>query len=129
MIESKALRTPRADHPHIVLELRHVLLGCGFLGEGPRQHELSLVEAGPILCHAVKRGAHPPDHRVAHEMLHLREAMPRFLFKPASVEIFRGTPELDEEASGKVLRRSLLSLLAPKTKQSRFIRAHDDTSI
>src|SRR5271166_2880036 len=35
-------RASGIGHPHIVLELRHVLFGRGFLRERPRQHELGL---------------------------------------------------------------------------------------
>ena len=37
-------RAPRRHHPHIVLQLRHVLLGRCFLRERPRQHELGLED-------------------------------------------------------------------------------------
>ena len=35
-------RGTQVGDPHVVLELRHVLFGGGFFGEGPRQHELGL---------------------------------------------------------------------------------------
>ena len=49
----------RCNHPHIMLQLRHVFLGGRLLGERPRQHELGL-EDRPGGCHpAVKGGRHP----------------------------------------------------------------------
>jgi hypothetical protein len=45
--------------PHIVLQLRHVLFGDGFLGERPGQHEFGL-ERGAIGIHqAIQRCRHP----------------------------------------------------------------------
>jgi hypothetical protein len=42
MIDSAAIFGVR--HPHVVLELGHVLLGRELLRERPRQHELGLVD-------------------------------------------------------------------------------------
>ena len=52
-------------YPHIVLQLRHVLVGRGLLREGPRQHELRLKYSVRSLKPAIERGCHPPEHGVA----------------------------------------------------------------
>ena len=52
-------RGARGDHPHVVLELRHVLLGRRLFREGPRQHELGLEHRACRLNHPVERCRHP----------------------------------------------------------------------
>ena len=50
-------RYPRIGHPHVVLELRHVLFGCRCLRERPWQHELGLEHGSCVLDNAVQRAA------------------------------------------------------------------------
>ena len=54
-------RRPGVHHPHVVLELCHVLLGRPFLRERPRQHELGLEDRpGPS---TPSRPGSPPSRR------------------------------------------------------------------
>jgi hypothetical protein len=79
-VETRSLvgRLPRDDresrhlgirHPHVVLELRHVLRGRELLRERPRQHELGLVDSPSPLHDAIEGGRHPPDDRVFHPVI------------------------------------------------------------
>jgi hypothetical protein len=56
-------------HPHIVLQLRHVFLGCGFLRERPRQHELGLEHGIAAIDPAIQGGGHPAQRRMTHSLL------------------------------------------------------------
>lgn len=55
-------RTSGGHDPHVVLQLSHVLLGSGFLGEGPRQHELGFKNGAGLFDRAVQCSAHPFVH-------------------------------------------------------------------
>src|SRR5215469_1036205 len=50
---------PGRNHPHIVLQLRHVFLDRCFFRERPRQHELGLEHPSVGFNSAVERGCHP----------------------------------------------------------------------
>ena len=63
MIESTDCRG--IGHPHVVLQLRHVLFGRRLLGERPGQHELGLEHRPGPLDHAVEGGRHPADRQGA----------------------------------------------------------------
>ena len=52
-------------HPHIVLQLRHVLFGGGFLRERPGQHELGFEHRAAGFDQAIQRRRHPFDRRDA----------------------------------------------------------------
>ena len=52
------------DHPHVVLQLRHVFLGRGFFGERPGQHELGFKHRPAAFHQAVKCRRHPPNDRM-----------------------------------------------------------------
>jgi hypothetical protein len=52
------------NHPHIMLQLRHVFVGRAFLRERAGQHELGLEDCPCDLHPAVERGCHPAQRRM-----------------------------------------------------------------
>src|ERR1700722_3539614 len=52
-------RRAGCDHPHVVLELRHVFRQRGFFRERPRKHELGLEYGLTALHSPIEGGAHP----------------------------------------------------------------------
>src|SRR5262249_14031189 len=63
--------TSGRDHPHIMLQLRHVFLGRGFFRERPRQHELTLEDRVTALDPAVESCHHPAQRRVPDPFLNI----------------------------------------------------------
>ena len=49
------------DHPHIVLQLRHVFLGRRFFRERPGQHELGFEHRLAALDASIERSRHPAE--------------------------------------------------------------------
>ena len=82
---------------HIVLELRHMLLGCGFLRERPGQHEFGLEYRPSAVHNAVQRGRHPADHRMPHPALDVLDDFSGRPFVPAPIEGLGRRAELDDE--------------------------------
>ena len=68
-------RRARGDHPHIVLELCHVLFGRGLFRESPRQHELGLEHRACRLDHAIQRCRHPFVHGMPNALLDVRDGL------------------------------------------------------
>jgi hypothetical protein len=62
--DDRERRHPGVGHPHVVLELGHVLFGRPLLRERPRQHELGLVDRPGPRHDAIEGGRHPADDRV-----------------------------------------------------------------
>jgi hypothetical protein len=60
--DDRQRRCRRVSHPHVVLELGDVLLGCRTFGERPGEHELGLEHRPGTLDHAVQGGCQKPDH-------------------------------------------------------------------
>src|SRR5262245_35859485 len=50
-------------HPHIVLDLSHVLLRRRFLRKPPRQHEFGFKHGAAALDDAIQRRCHPAEYR------------------------------------------------------------------
>jgi hypothetical protein len=92
-------RGSRGYYPHIVLQLRHILVGRGLLGEGPWQHELSLEDRAAALDTAVKRRAHPPDNRMPDFPLDVGDDLAGIGLIPAPVELFGREPELNDQVA------------------------------
>ena len=85
-------RGPRRDHPHVVLQLRHVLLGGRLLREGPGQHELGLEHGAATLDPAIEGGSHPAQTRVANVPLDIGNDLPGIGLVPAPIEVLGGRP-------------------------------------
>ena len=74
------------SHPHIVLELGHVLFGGPFLGERPRQHEFGLEHRSGLRHDAVEGRTHPADHGMADAALDIPEGLAGIALEPVPVE-------------------------------------------
>ena len=85
-----------SGHEHVVLELRHVLLGGALVREVPRQHELRLEDSRLLGHHPVESGSHPVDLWVADEALDLSELTPGLALEPMAIEVLGRAPELNE---------------------------------
>ncbi len=117
MIDSTAVLERR--DPHVVLQLRHVLFGRGFLREGPRQHELGLENSARALDHAVQGRRHPALDRVKNPSLHLVDRLACVAFVPAAVEVLGHRAELDDQVVGEILRLDFAALLPPQPNELR----------
>ena len=97
--QDREIGPPRSRHQHVVLKLRHVLVGGDILSEVPGQHELRL-EHGAVVRHDPVQGrAHPLELGVAHEALHRADAVPGLALEPAPVQLLGRAAELDEEVA------------------------------
>ena len=88
---------PRSEHPHIVLQLRHVFLGRRLLRKRPRQHELASNTVSVASYAAVQRGAHPTQMGCRTSRLHVRDDLAGIGLVPAPIELLRHYAELNEE--------------------------------
>src|SRR5215472_19084355 len=122
-------RGPQMGDPHVVLDLGHVLLGRGLLGERPGQHKLRFEYGFGSVYDPVEGCRHPRDCRVLDEALYVADAPSRVALVPAAVKLLGSGPQLHDQIARAVLRLSLTAFLAPEAYQSRFIAAHDDPSI
>jgi hypothetical protein len=116
-------------HPHIVLELSHVLFDRSFFRERPWQHELGLEHRSRPLDHAVEGCRHPAVDRMANAALHVGNGMARIALLPCPIEGLGDHAELDDEVSGKVLGLDLAALFPPEAQKGRLVRPHDDASV
>src|SRR5262245_45277237 len=112
-----------------MLELGHVLLGRCVLRERPRQHEFRFEHCAGAFDHAVQRGSHPADHRMAHPALDIFDHLPGRPLVPLSVQGFSREPELDEQIARQVLWLGLAPFFAPEAEQSGLIVAHNDPDV
>ena len=85
MIESTA--DPGAGDPHIVLQLRHVLFGSGFLRERPGQHELGFEHRAGRFDQAVERCRHPLVDGMLDLFLDVLDGVAGVALVPATVQI------------------------------------------
>ena len=127
--DDRQRRTPRRCHPHVMLQLRHVLGHSGLFRERPGQHELGLKHRAGSLHHAVQGCRHPPLYGMENLPLHLGHGLAGIAFVPAPVEVFGDRAELDDQVAGQVLRLDLAALLAPQAEQGGFVVAHDDPGV
>jgi hypothetical protein len=114
---------------HVVLDLGHVLFGCGLLRERPRQHEFGLEYCPGPLHDAVEGRHHPRDCRMLHAALDVSDMVAGVALVPGPVELLGSPPELHDEVAGQVLRFSLTTFFAPQLDQGCFIAAHDDAGV
>jgi hypothetical protein len=122
-------RGPGRNHPHIMLQLRHVLLGGGFLRERPGQHEFGFEYGVAALNPAIERCPHPPQCRVPDLFLDICNDLAGIGLIPVPVQLLSGQPKLDNEIAGQVLRLDLASFFLPKAEEGTFIIVHNDPSI
>ena len=112
-----------------MLQLRHVLLGRGFLRERPRQHEFGLEDRITALHAAVERRAHPAQHWVADLTLDVDDRLAGIGLIPAPVQVLGRQTELDDEVARKVLRLNFAPLFSPQPDQGCLVVAHDDPGV
>src|SRR6516164_3908203 len=122
-------RGPQVGDPHVVLELRHVLFGGGFFGEGPWQHELGLEHRLRALHDSVEGGHHPRNCRMPDPALHVADPPAGVTLVPGAVERLGRSSELHDEVAGEVLRLGFTPFLPPKADKGGFIATHDDTGV
>ena len=97
-----------------MLQLGHVFFRRCFLRERPLQHELCLEHRAARLDAAVEGGAHPPNRRMAHLLLDIRDDIACVDLVPTSIELLSRQAELDDEVAGKVLRFAFAPLFTPQ---------------
>src|SRR5208282_1281125 len=117
------------DDPHIVLQLRHVFFGCGFLRERPWQHELCFEHGAASFDATVEGRRHPADHRMLDVPLDVADDLTGIELVPAPVEVLGDSSELHDEVAGEVLRYGFAALFAPEPQECGFIVAHDDPGV
>ncbi len=127
MIESEAVAGVR--HPHVVLQLRHVLCRCRILRERPGQHELGLEDRPGLLDHAVQRRRHPFVDGMANALLHVLDVLPGAALEPATVQLLGHRAELNDQVLREIRRRQLAALFPPQPDEVFLIVAHDDAGI
>ena len=122
-------RSPGRHHPHVMLQLRHVLLGGRLLRERPGQHEFGFEYRAAAFDPAVERGRHPSERRMPDPPLDIRDDLPGIGLVPAPVEVLGRDTKLDDEIAGKVLRLDFTALFPPQPDESGLIVAHDDPGV
>jgi hypothetical protein len=122
-------RGPGRRYPHIVLQLRHMLLGGRFLRKRPGQHEFRFEDSPGRLDHAVQGRGHPPLHRMKHLPLYLDHDLAGISLKPVPVEGLGDAAELDDQVRREVLRLDFSAFLPPEPEQGDFVIAHDDSGV
>jgi hypothetical protein len=100
--------------PHVMLDLRHVLLGRRLLGERPGQHELGFEDCSDPLHDAVQGRRHPGDRRMLHVALDVGDQAASVALIPGAVELLCGRPQLYDEVIREVLGPDLPALFLPK---------------
>ena len=127
--DDRKRRRPGVRHPHVVLQLGHMLLGRRLLGKRPRQHEFGLEHRPAAGHHAVQRRPHPPQHRVPEPMLDAFDGLPGIALVPEPVEVLGHEPQLDDQVAGEVLWLGLAPLLAPEPGEGGLVVPHDDAGV
>jgi hypothetical protein len=107
-------RAAGVGHPHIVLQLGHMLFGGCFFREIPGQHELGFEHGSGLADSAVECRAHPFVDRVANPPLHVLDSIPGVALVPSPVQVLSNGAELDDEVLAQVFRFGLTPLLTPK---------------
>jgi hypothetical protein len=107
-------RASAVGHPHVVLQLGHVLFGGCFLREIPGQHELCFEHGSCLPDPAIQSCAHPFVNRMPNPPLHVLDRIAAVAFVPGPVQVFGDAAELDDEILAEVLRFSLAPLFSPK---------------
>ena len=109
-------RTPGRDHPHIMLQLRHVLFGRCFFRERPGQHKFGLEDRPGPFDLPVERRRHPAQHRMADMPLNIGKNL-------------AGITKLDYEIARQIFRLDLATLLSPEANERSLVIAHNGPSI
>ena len=122
-------RLPGRHHPHIVLQLRRILLSGRLFREVPGQHEFGFEHCPACFDPPVKRCRHPAQAGVPDVLLHVGDDLPGIGLVPAPIKVFGDGPELDDEVAGQVLRLDLAALFLPQPDQGGFVVAHDDPGV
>ena len=91
------------DHPHVVLQLRHVFRQCGFFRERPRKHELGLEYRLAALHPPIEGGAHPAQDWMPEPPLNVGDHLARIGLVPSPVKVLGHHPELDHKIRREVL--------------------------
>ena len=122
-------RRPGVGHPHVVLQLRHVLFGCRFFGERPRQDELGLEHGVEGIDESVQCCSEISMDGVSDPSLDVSNGSHSVAFVPAPVQLLGGDAQLDDEIARQVLRLGLAALFVSEPDQRRLVGAHDDPGI
>src|SRR6516164_4225853 len=117
------------NDPHIVLQLRHVFLGRGFLRERPGQHELGLEDCAGSFNSAVQCGRHPAEHRMPDPLLNIGDYLSAIGLIPAPVQVLGRNAKLDDEIARKVFGLDLAPLLPPEAEEGALVIPNDDTGV
>ena len=83
-------------NPHIMLQLRHVLFGGGFLRERPGQHELGLEYGATGINEAIQRRRHPFMDGVLNPPLHVLDGVSGIALVPTPVEVLGDLAEMND---------------------------------
>jgi hypothetical protein len=114
---------PCVHHPHVVLQLSHVLFrGCVFR-ERPRQHELRLEHGVGVLDHAIEGCGDPAVDWMVNLALDVGDDAPGVALVPSKVERLSGDAELDDEIAAQIFRLGLAALFFPQADQRRLVPA------
>ena len=122
-------RSAGGHHPHIVLQLRRVLLGGRFFREVPGQHEFGFEHRPAGFDPPIQRCRHPAQARVPDVLLDVGDDLAGIGLVPAPIEVFGDRPELDDEVAGQVLRLDLTALFLPQPDQGGFVVTHDNPGV
>jgi hypothetical protein len=117
------------DDPHIVLKLRHILFGCGLLGERPGQHELGFKYCSDFLHGAVEGRHHPWNGRMLDAALDVPDAAASIALVPEAVQFLGNGSKLNDEVTGKVFGFGLAPLLAPEANERCLVIGHYDPGV
>jgi hypothetical protein len=116
-------------HPHVVLELGHVLLGRSLFRERPREHELGLEHGVEVVDEPIEGGGQEATNWVLNPALDIADRASGVPLIPRPVQRLSGDAELDDEIVAEVLGLHLAALLLPQPKERGLISAHDDPCI
>ena len=116
-------------HPHIVLNLRHMLRRGSLFRERPRQHELGLENGSGWFNDAVQRGSHPAEHGVPHPPLNVLDHLVRIALVPVPVEVLGRRPKLNDQVAREVFRLGFAPFFPPEAEEGGLVGAHDDSGV
>ena len=90
-------RGPCRHHPHIMLQLRHVLRSRRLFRERPRQHEFGFENRIAARHPAIQGRRHPFERRMEHPLLNTRDHLPGIGLIPAPVQVLGHDAKLNDE--------------------------------
>jgi hypothetical protein len=120
---------PRLGDPHIVLQLRRVLLHRVLLGEVPRQHEFCLKHPAVGVDDAIEGRRHPCVNGMDEPSLDIFDQVAGVVLIPPSIEVLGRNAKLDDQGAGQVVRLGLAALFPPQPHQCSLVIAHDDAGV